>query len=193
MAYKRLIVNKLGHVTPHAIRKKTLRDYRVVSEARFKGRWVNVYQKRGHGEQVKSNTYKLRPTLEELAKPMTGMLTKEEVEHPKLEVKGLVSVSYESKRKSFHAEMLFFWYGPVGFDEQQLLDNAVQVLMDTLPDIERIPFELASQVSADFDRRGIESVNPYSGQRENEMDFEIYIPKAGYGRALLVGSAMVTA
>lgn len=182
---KYFVVNKAGVISDRPMGRPTPRKgFSKVGQ--IKGR--NVYAKRDGS--FKSRKYKLSRT-----RPISPVVR--ELPHERqrglVEVKGLVSVSYESKRKSFHAEMLFFWYGPVGFDEQKLLDNAVQVLIDTLPEIERIPFELAFQVSADFDRRGIESVNPYSSQRENEMDFEIYIPRAGYGRALLVGNARVVA
>jgi hypothetical protein len=109
-----------------------------------------------------------------------------------VEVTGLVSVSYEGKRKGgFHAEMLFTWHGARNFNVEKLLESATGVLIDVLPEIERIPYELASAVGPDFDRRGVERVVDYSGSDYDSMEFQVFIPRAG-GRVLTTGNARVS-
>ena len=193
LAWKKAIIVKSGFISRHRISSKNLREnYRPVGEAKIEGKWRIVYGRRNR-EIIPKTKFKLRQLKAIREKPITGMLTKEEIEHPKVEVTGLVSVSYESKKNSsFHAEMIFEWYGPGSFNIETLLDGAVEVLITTLPEIERIPFELASVVTPDFNRRGVERSVPYDGQRLNEMDFEIFIPRVG-GRVLQSGTARVEA
>jgi hypothetical protein len=188
MVRKYLVANKSGVVSNRKISGRNLRtNYKATATSR--GR--RVYIKKGSESALKSRRYKIR-YIAPKSQPLKSRVYAQERLGGGVEVTGLVSVSYESRTKTFHAEMLFEWYGKAGFDEEKLLDNAVEVLIDTLPEIERIPFELASMVAPDFDRRGIEQVREYDGDRENEMDFEIFIPKVG-GRVLTTGSARIEA
>jgi hypothetical protein len=179
---KYLIVDKRGVVARRKLSAKNRKaNYKIIGSS--KGRLV-LRKTTYEAQPVRSRRYKVR---EKMFKPRVSVPLDGETKT--VEVTGLVSVSYESKKKSsFHAEMLFRWYGNRGFDENKLLDGATEILMDTLPNIEKIPFELASVVSPDFNRRGIESTTESMSGRINEMDFEIFIPKVG-GRALTSGSA----
>jgi hypothetical protein len=119
---------------------------------------------------------------------------KEEKPEGLVEVRGLVGVEYNEK-KYFHAEMLFDWWGPSNFNVDKLLDSAVEILKFKIPEIERIPYELASHPRLYEDKkvRGIVRTVGYSGDlgdMANEMQYEIYIPTAK-GRALFKSSARV--
>ena len=207
MARKYLAVNKNGNIGAHAIKGgRNLRE-NYVKVARFRGR--NVYAKKGSGFENEGRTYITPPKkggfrLIDFVPPERGgggggPGPKPPPEPPEglVEVTGLVSVNAVSdgiakgKNSSFHAEMLFFWYGRPGFNEGKLLDLATEILIETLPELERISFELASCCAKDQSRGGIEQVKPYGGQKFNEMEFEIFIPRVG-GRVLTTGNARVS-
>ena len=192
MAWKKAIIAKSGSISRRRISSKNLREnYRPVGEAKIEGKWRIVYGRRNR-EIIPKTKFKLRQLKAIREKPITGMLTKEEIEHPKVEVTGLVGVYYDGE--FFHAELLFKWYGRGTFDAEVLLDEAVQILLSELPNIERISYELVASplMHEDIRVRGIGEVIRYDGQRVNEMDYQIFIPKAG-SRCLWAGSTRVDA
>ena len=146
-----------------------------------------------------SRKYKIRPGYQKKAiEKVEERRKREEEERRKreegeqVEVSGLVGVYYDGD--FFHAELLFKWWGRRGFNEERLLDEAVQILLSELPNIERISFELVTSPNMyeDVKVRGISDIQPYSGQNRDEMDYEIFIPKAGT-RVLWTDRARVTA
>jgi len=207
-ARKYLVSDKRGVVAYRKVSMKNLRANYVPRA--LCGRRV-VYSKvvrYGDIEEIvglRSRKYKIRPGYQKKAIEKVEKRRKREEEERRkrefVEVKGLVSVYSVSdgvqsgKNSPFTAEMRFTWWGPKGFDEFKLLTMAVDVLLESLPELERIPYELVSTLVANeaIGARGIESVEPYDGPRENEMDYQIFIPNSMTGRALMAGSARVVA
>lgn len=97
------------------------------------------------------------------------------------EVRGLVSVEYNplgSDAPPFHAEMRFVWRGS-DYDDERLLDNAVNALIGILPKLDRIPQKLIDLCVPDFSRRGTERGVPYSGPERNRAEVMVFIPFEG--------------
>jgi len=204
MDRKYLAVNKNGNIGARAIKGgRNLRE-NYVKVARSRGR--NVYAKKGSGfeagarERIKTDGFHKAHIIAFVATGLGiggGAVTSGYVEKTeggkKVKVVGLVSVIY-TRKKYFHAEMLFTWYGRQGFNDGKLLQNALNMFReDILPEIERIPFELVASeyLIADEMRLGIEPTQAYEGGAEDEMDFEVFIPKRG-GRAITTGSAHIS-
>lgn len=108
---------------------------------------------------------------------------------------GIASVNSVSEKAlkpghAFHAELLFQWYGSEQFDAGALVEAAVSILINNLPEIDRISFGLANSCQADDSRGGVEHAIPYDGSSNNEMRWEIFIPRVG-GRALYSGVSVV--
>ena len=187
MARKYLASDKRGVVSDRKISGKNLRAS-YVKVGKSKGR--NVYAKHGFEDKVRGS--RKHPISFFEAKPRIIGGPHPPIGAKKVEVTGLVGVYYDGD--FFHAELLFKWYGKETFDTEVLLDEAVQILLSELPNIERISYELVASplMHEDIRVRGIGEVIRYDGQRVNEMDYQIFIPKAG-SRCLWAGSTRVDA
>jgi len=176
--------------------KKSLSNYKPVFEAKDKGRWKPVYEKRFAVDRPKlySRKFKNRQFKAEREKAVTGTPERASL----VEVKGLVSAFAVSdgiarrKNSPFSAEMLFTWWGNRDFDERRLLSSAWEILLDSLADMDRINMPLISSLTMDEGRGGIESVNEVRVESEqfNEMEYTVFIPNIK-GRAYFKGSAKV--
>ena len=185
---KVLLENKNGVIVHRKATKKTLSQYVVIGEGKVNGRWKSVYRRqfvKDSKVMAKSSTYNLRQAKAEREKAVTGTPNKP-VDEQLVEVKGLVSGEYKVKARYFHCEMLFFWYGREGFDEKKLLESAYEVMLENLPEIDRITFQLITspEFGPDYQRWGIESVNPVNMGAFEQMEFEIFVPGAQNGRVL---------
>jgi hypothetical protein len=120
MARKYLVADKRGVVMHRKLSKKSLSNYKPVFEAKDKGRWKPVYEKRFAVDRPKlySRKFKNRQFKAEREKAVTGTPERASL----VEVKGLVSGEYKLKSHPFHCEMLFYWCGNEGFDEKKLLE-----------------------------------------------------------------------
>jgi len=173
--------------------KKSLSNYKPVFEAKDKGRWKPVYEKRFAVDRPKlySRKFKNRQFKAEREKAVTGTPERASL----VEVKGLVSGEYKLKSHPFHCEMLFYWCGNEGFDEKKLLESAYEVMIESLPEIDRITYMLitSEHFGPDYQRWGVESINPVQSGILEQMEFEIFIPGAKSGRVLYNNSAWVKA
>jgi hypothetical protein len=193
MARKYLVADKRGVVMHRKLSKKSLSNYKPVFEAKDKGRWKPVYEKRFAVDRPKlySRKFKNRQFKAEREKAVTGTPERASL----VEVKGLVSGEYKLKSHPFHCEMLFYWCGNEGFDEKKLLESAYEVMIESLPEIDRITYMLitSEHFGPDYQRWGIESINPVQSGILEQMEFEIFVPGAKSGRVLYNNSAWVKA
>jgi hypothetical protein len=203
MARKYQAVNKNGDISNRRIKGgKNLKE-NYVKVGKQNGR--NVYAKKGSGfenegrTRINANKGK-RLTIFEFVRPSGGggrtvAIRKEEERGQLVEVKGLVSGEYKLKSHPFHCEMLFYWHGNEGFDEKKLLESAYEVMIESLPEIDRITYVLitSENFGPDYQRWGIESVNQVQSGINEQMEFEIFIPGAQSGRVLYNNVAWVKA
>ena len=198
---KYLAVNKNGDIGARAIRGGRNLKENYVKVARSRGR--NVYAKKGSGFENEGRTYITPPKkggfrLIDFVPPERGgggggPGPKPPPEPPEglVEVRGLACVEYEPREAGnvyFHAEMLFTWYGPRGYKDSELINPAVDFLIDTLSTLERIPWNLIGLLDVDKRRTGLEQPVAYAGTRYQEADYEVYIPYKGgkiYARGTL--------
>lgn len=204
MARKYQAVNKNGDISDRRIKGgNNLRD-NYVKVGKREGRFV--YAKKGSGFENEGRTRinsgkGKRLTIFEFVRTVGGggktiTMKKQEREGEQLvEVKGLVSGEYKVKSRYFHCEMLFYWYGKSGFDEKKLLESAYEVMIDSLPEIDRITFQLiiSEYFGPDYQRWGVESINPVNMGVLEQMEFEIFIPGAQSGRVIYNNVAWVRA
>jgi hypothetical protein len=204
MARIKYLVTKRGTIIRHKVKEKNIR-LNYVQVGRVKGK--PVYQKKRvkPAKEIKSKTYSFKRISKERkvaikTKARTKLFRerqppKEEKREQLVEVKGLVSGEYKIKSHPFHCEMLFYWCGQEGFDEKKLLESAYEVMIESLPEIDRITYVLitSEHFGPDYQRWGIESVNPVQSGINEQMEFEIFIPGAQSGRVLYNNSAWVKA
>jgi len=191
MSRKCLTVNKLGWIQERSLSATNRKhNYEIVGGARKR----NIYRKLTTQIIPKSHKYRVRLDPHLFAKYLDKRRKKRLLEKDtgeKVQVSGLAGVTYPSSKGDFRAEILFIAWVFKDFNEVSLLDSAVELCIDALPDIERISFNLVSHVVPNFERRGIERIEGYIGERINEVDYQIYIPRVGVGRALYMGSASI--
>lgn len=197
------LVNKRGAIVRHKVKERNIKA-NYVQVGRVKGK--PVYQKKRvkPPKEIKSKTYSFKKLTKERkvviksrekARVFRAKQPPKEEREQLVEVKGLVSGEYKRREHYFHCEMLFYWYGKDGFDEKRLLENAYGVMIENLPEIDRINYLLitSEHFGPDYQRWGIESITPVNMGVLEQMEFEIFIPSSLGGRVFYTNVAWVRA